>query len=85
MATITGTVEQIRFVADLGKVLIRDESSGMEETLLLWSASNNGGGPTALFIMQLTMALAQRLRVKVVTGGTDSAFVSSVRLYAPSP
>jgi hypothetical protein len=79
----SGRVEYLKFGDDYGFVGLREQGTNTLELFILWFGNlPQGRGPTAMYSLQLTTALARRLRVEISHEST-SAFIIQVKLLAP--
>jgi hypothetical protein len=81
MALTTGTVSCLNLADGFGFVEIRTSPTSAE-AFILWFGATRSPGPIALWIPQLQLALARGLTV-IISHGTSSAFIDSVRINAP--
>jgi len=61
--SMTGLVDYLKFGDDYGFVGVTDQETDDFEVFILWFNDQEGGGPSALFSMQLSIALVRRLLV----------------------
>ena len=81
MANTQGIVDCLSLSEGSGFVAIRTGPSSLE-AFILWFGDQRSAGPIALWIPQLSMALARGLTV-IITHGASSAFIDAVRINAP--
>jgi hypothetical protein len=81
MANTEGTVDCLSLADGAGFVAIRTSPTSLE-AFILWFGDQRSAGPIALWIPELSMALARGLTV-VVSHGASSAYIDSVRVNAP--
>ena len=81
MAVTEGTVDCLQLSDGSGFVSIRIDPSTLE-AFILYFGDQRSPGPIALWIPELSIALARGLRV-AVTHGADSAFIDTLQINAP--
>jgi len=81
MALSEGTVSCMLLADDFGFISIRTAPDRLEP-FILWYGSTRSPGPMALWIPELSIALARGLNVAIVHGDA-SAYIDSIRIDAP--
>jgi len=80
MANTTGTVDCLS-LADFSSFVAIRTGPGSQEAFILWFGDRRSAGPIALWIPELSLALARGLTVSI-THGESSAFIDEVRINA---
>jgi hypothetical protein len=81
MALTTGTVECLQLSEGSGFVGIRTSPTSLS-AFILWFGDQRSNGPIALWIPELSIALARGLNV-TISHAASSAFIDSVQINAP--
>lgn len=81
MALTEGTVDCLQLADGFGFVAIRTGPASLE-AFILWFGDRRSPGPIALWLPELSIALARGLTV-VITHDASSAFIDAVRINAP--
>jgi len=81
MPITQGTVDCIQLADGFGFVAIRTGPDSLE-AFILWFGDQRSPGPIALWLPELSIALARGLQV-IISHGTSSAFIDSLRINAP--
>lgn len=77
---LTGTVDCLQLADGSGFVGIRTSPTSVT-AFILWFGDQRSAGPIALWIPELSIALARGLNV-TITHGATSAFIDAVRINA---
>lgn len=81
MPVTEGTVNCMQIADGFGFVAIRTDPNTLE-AFVLYFGDVRSPGPLALWIPELSIALARGLRVSI-THGTDSAYIDTVQINSP--
>jgi hypothetical protein len=81
MANTTGIIDCLSLSDGAGFVAIRTGPSS-QEAFILWFGNQRAAGPIALWVPQLSMALARGFTV-IISHGSSSAYIENVRVNAP--
>ena len=81
MAITQGTVDCLQLADLFGFVGIRTDPNTLE-AFILWFGDQRSPGPIALWIPELSIALARGLTVSI-THPDSSAFIDVVQIHAP--
>lgn len=81
MAVTQGIVDCLQLADGFGFVAIRTSPTA-QEAFILWFGDQRSAGPIALWIPELSIALARGLNV-AITHGSSSAFIDAVQINAP--
>lgn len=80
MAITQGTVDCLQLADGFGFVAIRTSPTTLE-AFILWFGDQRSPGPIALWLPELSIALARGLKV-AITHGATSAFIDAVQINA---
>jgi hypothetical protein len=81
MANTTGIVDCLSLSDGSGLVAIRTGPNS-REAFILWFGNQRAAGPIALWVPQLSMALARGFTV-TISHGESSAYIDNVQVDAP--
>jgi hypothetical protein len=81
MPNTDGIVDCLNLADTFGFVAIRTGPNSLE-AFILWFGENRSPGPIALWIPELSIALARGLTVRITHGAT-SAFIDAITINAP--
>lgn len=81
MPITQGTVDCMQVADGFGFVAIRTAPSSLE-AFILYFGDQRSPGPLALWIPELSLALARGLKVSI-THGSSSAFIDALQINSP--